>query len=236
MIYAVFLTGSRGGFLALLVVVAVSLWELSVRGHRRYLLVLATLVSVAFWQFSGGILSERLKGTFDIKEDTGAAHESTRARQQLFWRSIEVTKEHPLFGVGVGNFPQVSGQWHTTHNSLTLMSSEGGVPALILYVLILWCGFKNLSSTRRLVRGQRESSLLARALFASLAGYAVGSLFLSVAYEFFPYILVAYTTALFSITQKSVAQSHKYESAHQATREEISYVEPLESEMSSRTF
>ena len=219
MIYAVFLTGSRGGFLALFVVAAVCLWEFAIQGRRRYLLVFAVLAGVILWQSSGGILVGRLKGTFNVKEDTAAAYSSAQAREQLFWQSLEVTKEHPFFGVGPGNFDQVSGQWHTTHNSLTLMSSEGGVPAFILYVLILWCGFKNLRATKRLVRGQAGSSVLARCLLASLAGYAVGSLFLSVAYQFFPYILVGYTTALFSIARKSAAQSRKDESAFQAAAE-----------------
>ena len=231
MIYAVFLTGSRGGFLALLAIAAICLWEFAIQGRRRYLLVLAAVVGVILWQSSGGMLVGRLKGTFNVKEDTAAAYDSAQARKQLFWRSIEVTKEHPLFGVGPGNFDQVSGQWHTTHNSFTLMSSEGGIPAVILYVLILWCGFRNLSAIKRLARGKSESMLLARALFASLVGYVVGSTFLSVAYGFFPYILVAYTTALFSIARKSVAESRKYESAQQIAVEKTSYLDTPTSEM-----
>jgi putative inorganic carbon (HCO3(-)) transporter len=181
------------------------------------------------------MLVGRLKGTFNVKEDTAAAYDSAQDRKRLFWRSIEVTKEHPLFGVGPGNFNEVSGQWHTTHNSFTLMSSEGGIPAVILYVFILWCGFRNLRATKRLVRGQTESMLLARALFASLAGYVVGSTFLSVAYQFFPYILVAYTTALFSIARKSVVQSRKYESAHQIAVEKTPYLDIPNSETPLRT-
>jgi O-antigen ligase len=226
MAYVLFLTGSRSGFLALVVVVAVSLWEFAIRGRRRYLLVFAALAGVILWQSSSSMLVGRLRGTIDVKENTAAAYDSAQAREQLFWRSIEVTKEHPFFGVGPGNFDAVSGQWHTTHNSLTLMSSEGGITALLLYVSILWCGFKNLKATKRLMRGRGESSLLARALFASLAGYAVGSLFLSVAYHFFPYILVAYTTALFSIARKSAAQSRNRESAPQLAVEKTSYLDP----------
>jgi putative inorganic carbon (hco3(-)) transporter len=232
MLRAVFLTGSRGGFLALLVVTAVCLWEFGVRGRRGYLLLLAALVGVVFWHFYGGMLIGRFKGTFDVNQDTAAAFDSGRARQQLFWRSIEVTKEHPYFGVGPGNFDAVSGQWQTTHNSLTLMSSEGGVPALILYCLILWCAFRNLNETKRLVRGQAESKVLARALFASLAGYAVGSLFLSVAYQFSTYILVAYTTALVSISRKSAARSRKFDQAQHVDVEEQLSLDAPESEIS----
>jgi O-antigen ligase len=235
MTYAVFLTGSRGGFLSLLVVASVCLWEFAIRGRRRYLLVLAALAGLILLQYSGGMLVSRLKGTFDVKADTVEAYDSGQTRQQLFWRSIEVTTEHPLFGVGPGNFDAVSGQWHTTHNSLTLMSSEGGIPALILYVLILLCGFKNLKATRRLVRGRSESSVLTRALFASLAGYAVGSLFLSVAYQFFPYILVAYSTALFLMTRKSALLSRKLGLAPQPIEVKTAYSDTPEPKMSLHT-
>jgi O-antigen ligase len=236
MLYAIFLTGSRGGFLALLVVAAVGLWEFAIRGRRHYLLLLTVLVGGVLLQSSGGLLVGRLRGTFNAEEETAAAYASAQARQQIFWRSIEVTMEHPLFGVGPGNFEQVSGQWHTTHNSLTLMSSEGGVPAMILYGLILWCGFKNLRATRRLVRGQRALDVLARALLASLAGYAVGSLFLSEAYLFFPYILVGYTAALFSIARTSSALSRSKELASHSTGKKKLPAEMPESEMACPDF
>jgi O-antigen ligase len=215
MTYAVLRTGSRGGFLALTAVAAVCLWEFAIRGRRPYLLGLTILAGLILWQFAGGMVMGRFKGTLNADEDTAAAYGSAQARQQLFRRSVEVTKEHPLFGVGPGNFDQVSGLWHTTHNSFTLMSAEGGLPALVLYFLVLFCGFKNLRAIKRLAPRRRESRLLAGALFASLVGYAVGSVFLSVAYAFFPYILVAYTTALLSIARKSAAQARKIESARQ---------------------
>jgi putative inorganic carbon (HCO3(-)) transporter len=232
MTYAIFLTGSRGGFVALLVVTVICLWEFGIRGRRAYLLPLAALAGVILWHSAGGMLAGRLKGTFDVKEDTAAAYSSAQSRRQLFWRSVAVTEEHPLFGVGPGNFEQVSGQWHTTHNTFTLMSSEGGLPALLLYVLMLGCGFRNLTATMRLARGRTELSVLARALYASLSAYIVGSLFLSWAYLFLPYILVAYTTALWSIARKSPALSKKFESDRQKSREKKLSVEMLEPEMS----
>jgi putative inorganic carbon (HCO3(-)) transporter len=201
MLYTVFLTGSRGGLVSLIVTAAISLWEFAIRGRRHYLLVLAVPVGLILWQFSSGKLAERLKGTLNGTES------SAEARQELFWRSVEVTKRHPLFGVGPGNFVELSGNWHVTHNSFTEMSSEGGMPAFILYVLVLWSGFRNVRAAKRCATGQRENTLLAKGLDASLVGYVVGSFFLSVSYAFFPYFLVAYTTALSLIARKSAAQS-----------------------------
>jgi O-antigen ligase len=212
MTYAVFLTGSRGGFISFIVTAAVGLWEFAIRGRRRYLIVLAGLAGVILWLFSNGMLAGRLKATFNSQEEVASAYGSAQARQELFWRSVEVTKEHPLFGVGPGSFQELSGNWHVTHNAFTEMSSEGGMPAFTLYVLILWFGFKNVKATKRLAWDQSQSGLLATALHASLVGYVVGSLFASTAYQFFPYLLVAYTTALLSIAKQSASHSQKHES------------------------
>jgi O-antigen ligase len=211
MIYAIVQTGSRGGFLSLIVAAAVCLWEFAIRGRRGYLLVCVALVGVFVLQSSGGMLVGRLKGTFNPSADSAIAYASAQERQQLLWRSIEVTMEHPLFGVGPGNFEQLSGNWLVAHNSYTQMSSEGGIPALIFYVLILWSGFMNIRTARQFAKGQRQATLLAKGLHASLAGYVIGSFFLSVPFSFFPYILAAYTTALLWITKKSEPQSWKLE-------------------------
>lgn len=231
MTYAVLRTGSRGGFLALTVVAAVCLWEFGVRGRRPYLLGFAVLAGLILWQSAGGMVMQRLKGTVDVNDDAAAAYASGQARQQLFWKSIEVTKAHPLFGVGPGNFDQVSGLWHTAHNSFTLLSSEGGLPALVLYVLILWSGFRNLRAAKRLAPRRTEAGLLAGALIASLAGYAVGSAFLSVAYDFFPYILVAYSSALFMMVRNSAAQARKTERVRQEAPERQSSLQTVGPEL-----
>jgi O-antigen ligase len=188
-------------------------------------LVLAALALVIVWQSSGGMLAGRLRGTFNAREETAASYGSAQQRQQLFWRSIEVTMEHPLFGVGPGNFSQISGAWHATHNSFTQMSSEGGIPAFTFYVLILWCGFKNLRATKRLARERPEARLITGALLASLMGYVVGSTFLTMGYQFFAYTLVAYSSALLSIVRKSGARSRTYDSVPQVAFEKQSYVD-----------
>jgi len=217
MAYVVFLTGSRAGFISLMISAGVCLWHFAIRGRRRYILLLVPMVGIILWLTSGDMLSRRLKGTVDEKDDAASAYGSAQQRQQLFWRSIEITAEHPLFGVGPGNFEQVSGYWLVTHNAFTQVSSEGGLPALIMYVLILWRGFTNLRTTKRIASSRTESSVLTGVLHASLIGYVVGSVFASVGFQFFPYILVAYTTALFSIAKNTAPDSKGSKSVSQST-------------------
>jgi O-antigen ligase len=217
MAYAVLMTGSRAGFISLVIAGAVCLWEFGIRGRRRYLLALAAVAGVALSLASSSILTERLRGTFNSEQDVASAYGSAQARQQLLWRSIEITAKHPLFGVGPGNFQEVSGVWHETHNSYTQMSAEGGIPAFVLYVMILWYGFKNVWTTKKLSPTNSTLTLLGGALRASLAGFVVGSFFGSYAYQFFPYFLVAYTTALLQIGRGYAARWRNDEPARAAS-------------------
>jgi O-antigen ligase len=223
MVYGVFLTGSRGGFISLIAATAVCLWELSIQGRRRYLLLVAALVGVISWHFASGTLAARLQSTFSQSRDNESAYTSAEQRRQLLWRSIEVTLEHPIFGVGPGNFETISGSWHATHNSFTQMSSEGGLPAFILYVLILWRGFKNVQVIKRLARGKKSLRLMGQALHASLTGYVVGAFFISTSYELFPYFLVAYTTALAWIVKNSISCPEKVAPVIPAPEEDRAY-------------
>jgi O-antigen ligase len=216
------LTASRSGFLAILVAVGVSLWEFALRGRRHYLLVAAGIMGLGMLVLGSTRLKERFNAIANPGEDS-TAHGSFEERKLLLWRSVEVTMEHPLFGVGPGMFPTISGRWKVAHNSYTQLSSEGGLPALILYLMILWRAFANVRSKKWSAREKTEPLLFAGALRASLAAYAVGSLFASVVYSFFPYFLVAYTTALAQIAsaeQPSPSQASRLEHPAESNQEE----------------
>ena len=217
MIYAVFLTASRGGGIALVVGAVVCLWQLGVKGRRFYLLLLVPAAVISIWQYGGNSLRERFEQT---NADTATNRLSTEAsgsaqqRKELLFQSLKVTAQHPLFGVGPGNFEIVSGIWHVTHNSYTQMSAEGGIPAFLLYALILWRGIANLRDVRKYRKTGKRIRLFSMALEASLAAYLVGSFFASDAYQLFPYCLVAYTSALRLIVQKDRTVSSQASNSH----------------------
>jgi putative inorganic carbon (hco3(-)) transporter len=205
MSYAVFLTASRGGALAFVVVALMCLWQLGVKGRRAYLLLLVPVAVIVLWLHGGNGLRKRFEQTSmdpATSNHNTEASESTEQRKELLSQSIKVTAQHPLFGVGPGNFVIVSGVWHATHNSYTQMSAEGGIPAFLLYVLILWRGVANLREVGKYKRMKRGTRIFSMALGASLAAYLVGSFFLSQAYQLFPYCLVAYTSALLLIARR----------------------------------
>jgi putative inorganic carbon (hco3(-)) transporter len=206
MIYAVALTASRAGAMALAVAALVCLWQLGVRQRRYYLLLLAPLAVVAVWFYGGSSLEQRFAQTSidsGTNKPDSEAEGSALQRKELLFRSLEVTATHPLLGIGPGNFPIISGNWHVTHNSYTQISAEGGILALVLYLLILWRAAANLSAVRKYSNVGNGTRLFSMALAASFSAYLVGSFFGSDAYLFFPYCLVAYTTALRLIVRRS---------------------------------
>jgi len=219
MIYTVFVTVSRGGLISLAAAAAICIWEFAIRGRRRYLLVVAVTAGIAFWVYAGRGVMSRFEATSPTANAVQeSAYDSAQQRRDLLIQSLKVTAEHPLFGVGPGNFTIVSGHWRVTHNSYTQMSSEGGVFAFVLYIMILWRGFANLAGTKRLPRPTDERGMLAKALRASLVAFVFGSFFASEAYQLFPYFFVAYTTALYTISAREAIEKRDKDKAEASRR------------------
>jgi putative inorganic carbon (HCO3(-)) transporter len=204
LIYTVLATFSRGGLLALLVAASASMWEFAVRGKRWHWVFVIVLGAIAIIGFSGPAgFGNRVSTIFHPDEDkTGSSSD----RRVLLDRGIETTLQHPLVGIGPGNFPLVSAKeandWHSTHNTYVQLSSEAGIPALILFLLMFAGAFSSLRRGRKLVPDDKNAQVLIGAVRASLLALAIGAFFADTAYQFFPYFLVAYAAALLQITRK----------------------------------
>jgi O-antigen ligase len=204
MAYIVILTASRGGFIALALAIAVCLWHFGVKGRRFYLLIITMVLGTAFFLHAGKTLLARLEGTFNPGENVAHAYASSQARQQTLIKSLKVTAEHPLFGVGVGDYPIISGSWTETHNVYTAFSAEAGIPALLLFLLILRRAFSNLWKARKWVGDTTELGMIGASLEASMLAFAVASFFFPVPYHFFVYAMFAYTTVLYQIGKEKL--------------------------------
>ena len=68
-------------------------------------------------------------------------------------------KQHPFFGVGLGNYKAVVVNYDTTglvaadphiaHNAYLEIGAEMGIPALIVYLFFLGATFRSLETTRK---------------------------------------------------------------------------------------
>ena len=196
MIAGNFATQSRGGFLGIVAAGAVLAWKL---GRRNRLLMIGVLIiaAAATFAFAPGGYGDRMSTILNPDSDGSAT-----SRRELLKRSVFMTAANPVFGIGIGNFPIVGQRGQTTHNAYTQVSAEVGVAAFILYILFLMAGYKRL---RRMERETLTDPKLTRyhyltvGLQASLAGYLVGSFFLSVAYDWYVYFIIGYAICLHRI-------------------------------------
>lgn len=195
---AIVLTGSRGGFLAM-VATSIALWRrfrISKAAGVAILVFLVLMGVFAVLVLGGSSYLDRVSTITNISADTTG---SAEARWELLILSLETTVKHPLFGIGPGQFENFAGAWHLTHNTYTEFSSEAGLPALALFLFLIWTTFKNL----RVRAADVKLRILSDGLYGAMVGYVVGAFFLSTGYLFIPYLLMAYISAATRIAEQT---------------------------------
>jgi len=203
-------TGSRGGAVALLVLVAVIL---AVGSHKLLMTAVVLVAGIAAMVIvpSGMLHRISLLTGDETATDSGdlAAAGSRAQRLELLRQSVEFTIENPLFGVGPGQFAvAVNGEaekvgkrapWLGTHNSYTQISSECGIPAFLMYTgVVILCLWSNLRIFRRSARQPQLAQLnaLAFCAFCGCVVYAVSTFFFHIAYSSYLPQLAGMTVAL----------------------------------------
>lgn len=228
-VLVILLTGSRGGVLGLgVVVLALIAYPLSfsktgeLRGFAPgsmivKLAVLAVLGGVV-WGSLPGVTRERLATLEDLQHDYNADPHLNAARIVLWRRDIGLALERPI-GYGLGSAPTVDwragGQYRTAHNSFVQAFLELGVLGLLLLVWSYVVTWRELGKIAR--RGLQKSAdhetakaaLYARALRIGLAGNVVAGFFLSQAYSYCLWMVVAICAALVRIAPTDPMEANK---------------------------
>jgi len=214
MIAGIFVTMSRGGFLAFVATLALVVIRLF-KHSRALILGLVLFAAIAGVLVAPGGYGRRLSSILDPSQD---AMGSADARRELLIRSIGTTLHRPLLGVGIGNFQTVSIHNQVSHNAYTQVAAEMGLPALTVYLLFLVAAYKRLRRVQTETMNLPDKSrqyYLAIGLQASLVGYVVGSFFLSVAFEWFVYFIVGYAICLSRMCESKVLSAATKETGKQ---------------------
>jgi len=183
MALGVVLTYSRSGLMALILSLAVCVWEYGIKGKRRYIVV---ITAVALVVGMGAALSTShyrarvesiVLGNIEGSGDKG----SLDARKALLKKSVMTALTHPLVGVGPGCFVLVDEGWVVAHNTYTELAAEAGIPALVLFLLAIGAALKNIAQVRKSLhyREDPEFRLFTQALWAGLVAYLMGACFAS---------------------------------------------------------
>lgn len=211
-------TFSRGGFLGIAAALLVMGWKLG-RRNRLAVILAGAVVLIAFLALAPGGYGVRLLSLFNSNLDPVG---SSSARRELLIKSIKVALQHPLFGIGMGNFHIVSIHEHVSHNSYTQVAAEMGMAAAALYTLFIVTPLRRLWQIERETFNERRKShfyYLTVGLQASLFAYMVSSFFASVAYQWYVYYLVAYAICLRRIYDIEHKEQGRVAAAEEAEQE-----------------
>ena len=184
-------TGSRGGLVALLMVIAFLLFSKN-RVFNTSLITKAAILMMVFLllQFIN-FNNARYKTILDLRDDYNTTGEEGRI---AIWKSgMKMMFTHPFTGVGFNRFPEGAGRdreargldsakWQTAHNSLIQIGAETGIIGFILFWVLSLNAFKIFS---RISRNSESGELAAIGEFAKVGflGLFVGAMFLSQAYS-----------------------------------------------------
>jgi O-antigen ligase len=217
------LTGSRGGILALGVVLLMLLLTRTIGfGTGRKMLLVLVLASSGFL-IQDKIDVERYLTLSDLSSDYNLTSQGGRIK--LWQEALDLSLAHPLTGVGVDCFAtanddarRLAGEsylrWHAVHNSYLQVAAEVGLLGFALYLLI---HLRSLRTFLRLSRSRSQSpesvelGALGALMLLGFTGLMISGFFLSQGYSIFVtlyFALAACMERLQSQRSAAVETSH----------------------------
>jgi O-antigen ligase len=206
MMWMLVLTASRSGVLivafSMLLTYVLILRRSSLGNLVAIGLVLAMALAVCA---APGVFWQRIQTIWSDSAPTSAVSASADAseeeRRTVLVTSVRYTLEHPIVGLGLGNFSVARGTetgvpsgWLGTHDTFTELSSEAGIPALLIFLFLLGSSIRNMwrvARSERVAEDMPEVDQMARAALASLVAFIFGAFFVHIAYEYFLYYPMA---------------------------------------------
>ena len=184
---AMMLGASRGGFLGLLAGLLMIIWRSKAR-LRNVILSSLTVGPVVFLVPSSPL--QRLLHP-NYADKLGADI------RIVLWRAgLRMIQEHPLFGIGLGNFMRMSGLYQDASafygtatekmqglacNAFLELTAELGIIGLLVFVGILVATYVSLGRVRRQTAGGKSNllNIAANSLQVALVSFSVSLVFLS---------------------------------------------------------
>ena len=184
---AMMLGASRGGFLGLLVGLLMVIWRSKTR-IRNFVLISLTMGPLVVLLPSSPL--QRLLHP-DYADNLGADI------RIVLWRAgFRMIKEHPLFGIGLGNFMRMSGIYEDASafygtatsrvqglacNAFLELAAELGIIGMLVFIGILVATYLSLERVRRQTAGGKPNllNIAADSLQVALVSFSVSLAFLS---------------------------------------------------------
>jgi O-antigen ligase len=191
MLVGIVKTGSRGGFIGLLVVGGLILMRGSKQARKYALAALVTGV-ILFAAVAPASYWSRISTIYNYEQDYNFTMKEKNSRFAIWSTGLRIFASHPLTGVGISCFGIAHMKYSETgldispHNSFVQVATELGVIGLALFVTIIAVSVREARRVRRrfAASGEDDGLLwLASAVEISFIGFVVSGFFLTHAYS-----------------------------------------------------
>ena len=196
-LFEIMAAGSRGAMIGLVSAILVFAFTASAK-LRRIVLVTAPVLGILVFALLPSSVSHRIFAfSSNASEDTSEALESSHSREQVLRDSVAFAIQHPLFGLGPGQFGNNEGEqttksgeklWIEAHNSFAQIASENGFPGFILYIGGMLSSLLLLNKTGRLFVGKPnldEANAAILCVRIGLISFCVTIFFVNFGYFFY---------------------------------------------------
>lgn len=209
-VLATILGASRGGFLGLTAGLLVAVYKSRNRFRNLALIfaIVAPILLIAPYSPVQRFLHPTWRDTENIQTRTAA------------WEGgLHMVERHPLFGVGLGNFKPLVLEYETgtfkeqslAHNTYLEIAAELGIPALLLFLALLFSTYRTLEKVRRMSSQSKNCflELAALGMEAGLAGYCVDALTVSIEYLKDFWLVIFLSMCMVSIARAAAKKEEK---------------------------
>jgi O-antigen ligase len=234
------LIATRRGFLRLLLLAFVSVFAVAFVQTQSRSGILALAAAFAFALVVGGPLRGRLTATVLIAASIGLAYyvyaaplqlrervtsivtgtsQASPLREDTWHIALQMTRAHPVHGVGLGNFPALESQYFTSnlnivqvgslrrfqlvvHNTYLEILAELGIVGLTLFVAVLAMTIGRVVAMLAQPAREGGTRLLARAIAAATVGVMMSQVFNSGEYSKQLWVLLGMAVAAVALSSK----------------------------------
>ena len=192
--FLIVLTGSRAGFIGLIAFVLLALRKQLLR--LKKLLAFAVVAAIIIVVVPNGLM-HRISSIQDVDQASASSeveYESSTAQRIEIWKvASTIVLEHPIFGVGLGAYPQAHFQYaqrpqfnptayghRDAHSTYLRIAAELGFVGLFIFCALVFVTFKNAEEARR--AALKTHPQLAQQLFymeMGLAAYLIAGVWAS---------------------------------------------------------
>lgn len=240
LVVTIFLSASRSGLISLLVLSTIFIARMRIRRGMLvalllFLVIVTGITTVLILQGDLDAITNSEHGTREaLLELARRAHlpqpyldritnffpteqgeegaGSIRARLEILAVGLRMLRDHPIAGVGIGNFRWVSvvdyqnARPSAQHNSYLLTLVEGGLLLFIPYMLLFWGTWRDLTLTRRLSIQMPSLRLgwLVEAVRTIFVLFLIFSFFADIWHELFPYLIIGLAAVLTRLHQHEI--------------------------------